>query len=80
MGGEATTLPENPILYGETQRLSRVAVLAVHRPNSPEANTPHKARVVCHSLITASIAAFQMSAQRGRAAQADIAQHLPLLV
>jgi hypothetical protein len=48
--------------------------------HSPQQKTPHKARVICDSLIAASIAAFQMSAQCGGAAQADIAQHLPLLV
>jgi hypothetical protein len=41
---------------------------------------PVAARVVRDSLIGAAIASFEMSAQRGRAAQADIAQHLPLLV
>src|ERR1700757_4996952 len=39
---------------------------------------PVPARVVGDSLIAASIAAFQMSAQCGCAAQADVAQHLPL--
>src|ERR1700678_1578971 len=38
------------------------------------------ARVVSDGLITAAIASFQMSAQCGGAAQADIAQNLPLLV
>jgi hypothetical protein len=41
---------------------------------------PVAAGVVSESLVTAAIASFQMSAQRGRTAQADIAQHLPLLV
>jgi hypothetical protein len=41
---------------------------------------PVAAGVVRDSLIAAAIASFEMSAQCGRAAQADIAQHLPLLV
>ena len=41
---------------------------------------PVAARVVSDSLITAAIASFEMSAQCRRAALADIAQHLPLLV
>lgn len=41
---------------------------------------PVAARVVRHSLIAASIAAFQVGAQCGGTAEADVVQHLPLLV
>jgi hypothetical protein len=41
---------------------------------------PVAARIVSDSLITAAIASLKVSAQRGCAANADIAQHLPLLV
>jgi hypothetical protein len=41
---------------------------------------PVAARVVSDSLIVAAIASFEVSAERGRSASADIAQCLALLV
>ena len=47
--------------------------------HSPLENTPHKAGIVGHHLVWAAITLFDVSAQSGSTAGADVTESFPLL-
>ena len=71
--------PELMVSRRRPSPVEKANLASVPGPNSPLENTPHKAGIVGHHLVGATITLLDMSAQSGRTAGADVAESFPLL-
>jgi len=71
--------PELMVSRSRPSPVEKANPASVPGPNSPLENTPHKAGIVGHHLVGATITLLDMSAQSGRTAGADVAESFPLL-